>query len=111
WDRLEKGMTVGSAEVDAVVRMASGQERDGAAGAALRSFNRPESGLGTRKRLITPRTVTQAAYIDALRRHDLVLGIGPAGTGKTYLAVAHGVTMLTAGQVDRIILSRPAVEA
>ena len=53
----------------------------------------------------------QAAYIEALREHELVFGLGPAGTGKTYLAVAVAVAMLTSGTVDRIMLSRPAVEA
>ncbi|HEX2116437.1 MAG TPA: PhoH family protein, partial [Alphaproteobacteria bacterium] len=65
----------------------------------------------TRKRHVAPRTPTQATYLKALRDTELVFGIGPAGTGKTYLAVAAAVQMLTAGRVDRIILSRPAVEA
>jgi phosphate starvation-inducible PhoH-like protein len=57
------------------------------------------------------RSSGQAAYMDALSRHEMVFGVGPAGTGKTYLAVAQAVAMLQAGQVDRIVLSRPAVEA
>jgi len=67
--------------------------------------------LRTRKRHIAPRTPVQAEYISAMNRDDLVFGLGPAGTGKTYLAVAKAVSMMMAGEVDRIILSRPAVEA
>jgi phosphate starvation-inducible PhoH-like protein len=67
--------------------------------------------FATPKRVISARTQGQARYIDALTHHDLVFGLGPAGSGKTYLAVAAGVTLLTRGVVDRLILSRPAVEA
>ncbi len=61
--------------------------------------------------LVAPRTPNQQAYLDAMRDHDLVFGIGPAGTGKTYLAVAAAVHMLKTGQVKKVILCRPAVEA
>jgi len=67
--------------------------------------------IGTRKRQIVPRTPNQANYIRALQEHELVVALGPAGTGKSYLAVAMAVTMMQAGHVERIILSRPAVEA
>ncbi|MGE5514212.1 MAG: PhoH family protein [Bacteroidota bacterium] len=67
--------------------------------------------LRTRKRHIAPRTPTQAAYLSALQTCPLVFGLGPAGTGKTYLAVAKAVSMMLKGEVDRLILSRPAVEA
>jgi Phosphate starvation-inducible protein PhoH, predicted ATPase len=67
--------------------------------------------LRTRRRHIAPRTPTQADYLSALQRNPLVFGLGPAGTGKTYLAVAKAVSMMLAGEVDRLILSRPAVEA
>jgi len=65
----------------------------------------------TQKRVITPRSPIQVAYVRALRASELVFGLGPAGTGKTYLAVAVGVSMLLRGEVDRLILTRPAVEA
>ena len=65
----------------------------------------------TRNRLITPKTQNQKRYIDAIRSHDIVFGIGPAGTGKTYLAVAMAVSALTSNQVRSIVLARPAVEA
>jgi len=71
----------------------------------------PETVIRTRKRTITPRTPTQADYIRALDQAPLTFGLGPAGTGKTYLAVAKAVAMMSTGEVDRIILSRPAVEA
>ena len=64
-----------------------------------------------RRRFIIPRTIGQKAYVDAMRKHDIVFGIGPAGTGKTYLAMAMAVENLTKGEVSRIILTRPAVEA
>lgn len=63
------------------------------------------------KRTITPRTVRQRHYLQAIRRNDLVFGIGPAGTGKTYLAVAMAVSALTKKEVKRLVLTRPAVEA
>jgi len=65
----------------------------------------------TPRRVIRPRTPGQGRYLEALSKNDLVLGLGPAGTGKTYLAVAVGVSLLARGEVDRLILSRPAVEA
>lgn len=64
-----------------------------------------------RNRPVTPRTPNQARYVDALRRHAVVFGVGPAGSGKTYLAVACAVASLRRGEVRRIVLSRPAVEA
>lgn len=67
--------------------------------------------IKTKRGAIAPRSRGQAAYMQMLAKTELTFGIGPAGTGKTYLAVAQGVAMLQAGQVDRIILSRPAVEA
>jgi len=63
------------------------------------------------KKLVAPKSVNQRRYLDAIERHDLVFGIGPAGTGKTYLAVAMGVSYLLSKKVTRIILTRPAVEA
>ena len=67
--------------------------------------------LKTKKRQIRPRTATQGAFIEAMNRHEMVFGLGPAGTGKTFLAVAKAVSEMLEGRVDRIILTRPAVEA
>ncbi|MFN3460208.1 MAG: PhoH family protein [Oceanibaculum sp.] len=95
---------------------------DAAANFALRDQDEPDAdgvmdfadaaeALPTWKRAIAPRSPTQATYLEALQRNEMVFGLGPAGTGKTYLAVAMGVWMLKQRRVDRIILSRPAVEA
>ncbi|MCW7752486.1 PhoH family protein [Desulfobotulus sp. H1] len=67
--------------------------------------------ITAKKRCVTPKNPSQKSYIDAIRSHDIVFGIGPAGTGKTYLAMAMAVAALTKGEVSRIILTRPAVEA
>jgi len=106
WRRLEKGQPISMAEVEAALRMAEGgAEND----PRLPLADLPE--IRTRKAAIAPRTPAQAGYIDMLSRQEMVFGIGPAGTGKTYLAVAQGVALLQAGRVGRIVLSRPAVEA
>lgn len=67
--------------------------------------------ISSKKRVITPKSIAQKQYIDAIRRHDMVFGIGPAGTGKTYLAMAMAVSYLMDRRVNRIVLTRPAVEA
>jgi phosphate starvation-inducible PhoH-like protein len=100
--RLEQGRDVGREEVDAMLRMATAPGGNiGDAGLVIR----------TRNRYISPRTPVQADYVRAIDQYELVFGEGPAGTGKTYLAVAKAVERLVNGDVDRIILSRPAVEA
>lgn len=67
--------------------------------------------ISVRKKIISPKTINQKLYIDAIRRNDMVFGIGPAGTGKTYLAMAMAVSAFTGRKVNRIVLTRPAVEA
>ena len=67
--------------------------------------------LATKKRFIVPKSATQKIYLDAIQKYDIVIGIGPAGTGKSYLAMAMAVAALTRREVSRIILARPAVEA
>ena len=108
-DRLVKGLSIDIAEVDAAIRMARSAAAMGPDGPNANDI--AEISIRTPRRHITPRSAGQKAYISALHERELVFGIGPAGTGKTYLAVAVAVTMLTSGVVDRIILSRPAVEA
>ena len=110
WNRLKAGMAVGPAEVDAALRIATSSDPD-LREQALQALSNPKAGLRTKRRAITPRSPTQAVYLEALANHELVFGLGPAGTGKTYLAVAQAVSLMLAGDVDRIILSRPAVEA
>ena len=99
--RLEQGHPLGAHDVDALLRAAAS---DAGVGRALQTVN-------IRQRTVATRTPTQADYLRAIDNHDLVFGLGPAGTGKTYLAVAKAVERLVNGEVDRIILSRPAVEA
>jgi len=106
--RLESGRTVAAGDIDGAMRL--GQSTLGAEGEQIELFN-PGMEIRTRKKPIEPRTEAQKAYVANLFSHELGFGIGPAGTGKTYLAVAVGVTMLISGAVEKIILSRPAVEA
>lgn len=115
--RLEAGRPLDPGEIDAAIRLSdrplSGPAGAGGdlAGAQMELFRGGRIELRTRRKTVEPRTEAQRAYVAALMRNELNFGIGPAGTGKTYLAVAVGVTFFLAGQVDRIILSRPAVEA
>jgi phosphate starvation-inducible protein PhoH and related proteins len=109
YQRLLKGLSVTNAEVDAEMRMATTTESTASQMPARKEGD--ELQIATRKRVVTPRSKGQKRYIESLLTHDLVFGVGPAGTGKTYLAVAVGVSLLLQGKVDRIILSRPAVEA
>lgn len=95
----------GAPVADADVRVAIGDARSGDVPAAHGVAG------GARRGPVSPKTATQARYMDDLGRHDLVFGLGPAGTGKTFLAVAHGAAMLMRGDIDRLIVTRPAVEA
>ena len=111
YERLKKGLQVGDGEVDAAARMVLSPPDKLAGSPAVAAIHTDELAIRTRKRHITPRSPGQVAYLRALNDNELVFGIGPAGTGKTYLAVAKAVALLMSGQVDRLILSRPAVEA
>ncbi|HEX2151368.1 MAG TPA: PhoH family protein [Stellaceae bacterium] len=106
YERLKGGQDIDPASVDAAIRLAQAEIDDKTPG-----LWRDDSGFRTRKRRIAPRSAAQAHYVKAMREHELVFGLGPAGTGKTYLAVAAAIDLLMAGKVERIILSRPAVEA
>jgi phosphate starvation-inducible PhoH-like protein len=106
--RLRSGQEVEMGDVDAATRLAAAPDR---ADDARDLFGDDDLVVRTRKRRVTPRTPGQIAYLRTLRQNELVFGLGPAGTGKTYLAVAVAVQMLAEGRVDRIVLSRPAVEA
>nr|WP_161957220.1 PhoH family protein [Aestuariivirga litoralis] len=100
YNRARRGLDITKGEVEGAIRMREAQET-----------NVPGGAIRTRRKLVMPRTPTQSSYIEAIRKHELVFGIGPAGTGKTYLAVACAAEALMNGEVDRIVLSRPAVEA
>lgn len=109
--RLKTGATIGVGDVEGAIRhlqkapvILNADSPPAAAGAVLGE-------LRTRKRSVLARTPTQSAYIEALSKHDMVFATGPAGTGKTYLAVAYAAGCLERGEIERIILSRPAVEA
>ena len=104
WRRLERGESVGRPEIEAAIRLADSENDP-----RLPLSDLPA--IRTRRGAVGPRSPGQATYMEALSTHEMVFGVGPAGTGKTYLAVAQAVAMLQAGRVDRIVLSRPAVEA
>jgi phosphate starvation-inducible PhoH-like protein len=111
YHKLQSGQAIESGDVDGTVRLALDQDRQ---------LELPEVGnksrlsyaqIATRRKTITARTPAQDAYIRALDKASLIFASGPAGTGKTYLAVAYAAALLQRGTVDRLILSRPAVEA
>ncbi len=106
YERLKHGQEIDIAAVEAALRLAQAEIDDKSL-----SLWREDAGFRTRKRRIAPRSAGQALYVKAIREHELVFGLGPAGTGKTYLAVAAAIDLLMTGKVERIILSRPAVEA
>ncbi|NBX42587.1 MAG: PhoH family protein [Rhodobacteraceae bacterium] len=110
--RLEAGKPVEAEDVEGAIRMRGSVEGTGVrAGDQIEMFGASSLEIGTRKKTVEPRTDAQKAYVQNLLKNELAFGIGPAGTGKTYLAVAVAVNRLINGHVDRIILSRPAVEA
>jgi len=110
--RLESGREVEPGDIDRELRMGSSVTGvTDPAGDQLEMFKGGKVEIKTRKKLVEPRTDAQKAYVQSLFENELAFGIGPAGTGKTYLAVAVGVSMFIGGHVDKIILSRPAVEA
>jgi phosphate starvation-inducible protein PhoH and related proteins len=106
YERLKRGQEVDLPSVEAALRLAQAESEDKSL-----SLWQEDAGFRTRKRRIAARTAVQAQYVKAMREHPLVFGLGPAGTGKTYLAVAAAIDLLMGGKVERVILSRPAVEA
>jgi phosphate starvation-inducible protein PhoH and related proteins len=103
---LKKGYPLYPTDVDYAIRMLSDDRS-----VKLEDIFLDAVYISSRKRVITPKSLAQKRYIDAMRKHDLVIGIGPAGTGKTYLAMAMAVAALMKQEVERIVLTRPAVEA
>ena len=99
YEKASKGHVVGEQEVKAAVRICGGM------GSAEEKQSLSEIVLKTKKRYIYPRSATQAQYITEMMKNELVFGLGPAGTGKTYLAVALAVSMMLEGAIDKIISS------
>jgi phosphate starvation-inducible PhoH-like protein len=108
---LEEGRALDIANVDAMIRMIETEDSQLTLPTLEKKGKVRMAQIATRKATIVARTPAQDAYMRAMDRAELVFGIGPAGTGKTYLAVAHAATLLERGEINRIILSRPAVEA
>ncbi len=111
YGRLQSGHEIAAGDVDGAIRMATAAEAQMDLPSLEPRGRLAMAQLATRRRTVMARTPTQDAYIRAFDRAELTFGIGPAGTGKTYLAVAYAAAMLERGAVDRLILSRPAVEA
>jgi phosphate starvation-inducible PhoH-like protein len=109
YNRIVAGQEIDTGAVEAVIAMSSEPTLDGIIRHDV--AEPPKVMIRTRKKTIVPRSATQVTYMEALTRNDIIFALGPAGTGKTYLAVAQAVSQLISGSVDRLILSRPAVEA
>ena len=102
YSKAARGSEINRGEIDGAIRMVKLSEG---------KDQQVDGGVKTRRKTVSARTPNQGNYIEAIRKNELVFGVGPAGTGKTYLAVACAAEALMNGEVDRIILSRPAVEA
>ncbi|WP_425497530.1 PhoH family protein [Hoeflea ulvae] len=111
YDRLLKGASVETSDVEGAIRMALAADDQLVLPTLERKGKMTLAQISTRKRTVIARTPTQDLYMRAMERSELVFGVGPAGTGKTFLAVAHAAQLLERGSIERIILSRPAVEA
>ena len=109
YNRVAKGQEIDTGMVEAVIGMSAEPTLDGIIRHDV--SEPPKIMIRTRKKTIVPRSATQSVYMEELARKDMIFALGPAGTGKTYLAVAQAVSQLITGSVDRLILSRPAVEA
>jgi phosphate starvation-inducible protein PhoH and related proteins len=108
WEKLLQDHEVGVAEIDAALRFMD-EKKNGKNGRHAIDQDAPV--IRTRKKPIAARSPNQAIYIETIQKNPMVFGLGPAGTGKTYLAVATGVSMFLNGDVERLIFCRPAVEA
>jgi phosphate starvation-inducible PhoH-like protein len=108
YNRIVQGQEIDAGAVQALIQMAFEPTLEGI---IRHEHEAPPIMIRTRKKTIVPRSATQIRYMEALVRNDIIFALGPAGTGKTYIAVAQAVSQLISGSVDRLILSRPAVEA
>lgn len=108
YTRVQRGEDIDAEAVSALIAMSAEPTLDGI---VRKESDAPPIMIRTRKKTLVPRSATQVPYMEALARDEIIFALGPAGTGKTYLAVAQAVAMLITGAVQRLILSRPAVEA
>jgi phosphate starvation-inducible protein PhoH and related proteins len=109
YQRLNQGLEIDAGAISGMISMAMEPTLEGIV--RVEHSKAPPIMIRTRKKTIVPRTLMQVRYMEALVSHDVIFALGPAGTGKTYLAVAQAVAQLITGSVDRLVLSRPAVEA
>jgi phosphate starvation-inducible protein PhoH and related proteins len=109
YNRLDQGQDIDAGAVEGVIAMSGQPTLEGIVSKDV--AEPPKVMIRTRRKTIVPRSKTQVTYMEALARDEIIFALGPAGTGKTYLAVAQAVQQLIGGSVDRLILSRPAVEA
>ena len=109
YSHVMRGENVDAEVIQAIIAMGAEPTLDGIV--RRDATDAPSVMIRTRKKTLVPRSATQIPYMEALARDDIIFALGPAGTGKTYLAVAQAVAMLITGAVQRLILSRPAVEA
>ena len=106
WDGIKKSEPIKTAEIDAKLRFMQADKKD-----STRMSKDEKITISTKRKEIKPRSPNQAVYLNLMKDYEMVFGLGPAGTGKTYLAVAAGVSAFLHGDVERLIFTRPAVEA
>ncbi len=102
---VKRGFIIGHADIDQAVRYLSHTQR------GMGELYEDQIYILPSRKVVTPKTANQKSYVDAIKKHDMVIGIGPAGTGKTYLAMAMALSAFYKKEVSRIILARPAIEA
>ena len=111
WNKIEQNHEVGTAEIDAELRFLEDKEKPKKKKKKDKVMSKDDIVIKTKKKTIVARSPNQALYMRSILDHEMVFGLGPAGTGRTYLAVAVGVAMYLEGKVERLIFARPAVEA
>ena len=111
WNKIEQNHEVGTAEIDAELRFLEDKEKPKTQEQKDKVMSKDDIVIKTKKKTIVARSPNQALYMRSILDHEMVFGLGPAGTGRTYLAVAVGVAMYLEGKVERLIFARPAVEA
>lgn len=111
WDRLTQGLPIEKSDIDAALRIAKSPMTQSSRNLAKIAMKEANVRVKSNKKTVSACNQAQAKYLEAIENNSVIFGIGPAGTGKTYLAVAKAVEMIQEGRVEKIIISRPAVEA